>query len=243
MSSAPNLKPGRFRAAHASFRLRMLQEQHAPIAEPSLIPKSVVEIGFGPITIWESAPRHIDHRSCRILALGMKDKDKKLRKFQFHHAPKSDPTSPAAGTSKEPPPALDLSKVLSTSSKKKKGTPPHTPTKLGFDSDSIFKPRVNRTASTGSYKQKKYSTPLMEDTNLHSPVNAGAGTPVAPCASPTSGTPAGPLTPKASRGSLREAGTSSSAAPFEKPKSKFKMAHESFRIRMFQEQYGFEPVI
>lgn len=25
-------------------------------------------------------------------------------------------------------------------------------------------------------------------------------------------------------------------------KSKFKMAHESFRIRMFQEQYGFEPV-
>ncbi|CAD5234598.1 unnamed protein product [Bursaphelenchus xylophilus] len=172
----------------------------------------------------------------------MKDKDKKLRKFQFHHTPKSDPTSPAAGSSKEPPPTLDLSKVLSGGSKKKKGTPPHTPTKLGFDSDSIFKPRINRTASTGSHKQKKYTAPLMDDTNLHtmSPVPAGAGTPVGPCASPTSGTPAGPLTPKASRGSLREAGTSS--GPFEKPKSKFKMAHESFRIRMFQEQYGFEPV-
>ena len=34
-----------------------------------------------------------------------------------------------------------------------------------------------------------------------------------------------------------------SANPFQAvPKSKFKMAHESFRIRMFQEQYGFEPV-
>lgn len=30
--------------------------------------------------------------------------------------------------------------------------------------------------------------------------------------------------------------------PFLTQKSKFKMAHESFRIRMFQEQYGFEPV-
>lgn len=30
--------------------------------------------------------------------------------------------------------------------------------------------------------------------------------------------------------------------PFLTQKGKFKMAHESFRLRMFQEQYGFEPV-
>uniref|UniRef100_A0A915D6B8 Uncharacterized protein n=1 Tax=Ditylenchus dipsaci TaxID=166011 RepID=A0A915D6B8_9BILA len=35
-------------------------------------------------------------------------------------------------------------------------------------------------------------------------------------------------------------GATGSKSAFEQPKSKFKMAHESFRIRMFQEQYGFE---
>lgn len=36
--------------------------------------------------------------------------------------------------------------------------------------------------------------------------------------------------------------TTNTTIPFLTQKSKFKMAHESFRIRMFQEQYGFEPV-
>lgn len=32
LNPLPNLRPNRFRAAHSSFRLRMLQEQHAPTA-------------------------------------------------------------------------------------------------------------------------------------------------------------------------------------------------------------------
>lgn len=77
------------------------------------------------------------------------------------------------------------------------------------------------------------------DEGSSTPIPTGAGTPVGPCASP-SGTPAGALTPKASKASLRD--VPGPSTPLEKPKSKFKMAHESFRIRMFQEQYGFEPV-
>lgn len=34
MSNRSTLKPNRFRAAHSSFRMRMLHEQHQPTQEP-----------------------------------------------------------------------------------------------------------------------------------------------------------------------------------------------------------------
>ncbi|KAH7722240.1 Protein MEC-2 b [Aphelenchoides avenae] len=195
----------------------------------------------------------------------MKDREKRVRKFQFH-APKSDPTSPATSTtttgsmSMEPrPPPLDLSRVLNANPRNKlfgTATPPQTPTTLSADAatEALLKQRAGRTWSTGSAKQR-FSTSLADDPTIKLSTASGGnggGTSASggngggnassgilsvapsPKASGILGSSSAQNSPRASK--------SSSAGPFAPPRSKFKMAHESFRIRMFQEQHGFEPV-
>ncbi|KAI6205725.1 hypothetical protein M3Y94_00825000 [Aphelenchoides besseyi] len=201
MSASPNLKPNRFRAAHQSFRLRMLQEQQNTTAEPERMKD--------------------------------KDKEKRLHRLRFHHIPKSDPSSPAVGTSKDSQPPL-LNRVIPSSRER---SPSHTAiSRFGFNVDSILKPKINRTASAGSGRKRQFTLDESASLSNIKGTHAPAGTPQM-AASPTIGTPpTGVLTPKASRVS------SGTGVPFQAPKSKFKFAHESFRARMFQEQHGFEPV-
>ncbi|KAI6210527.1 PHB domain-containing protein [Aphelenchoides besseyi] len=162
-----------------------------------------------------------------------KDKEKRLHRFRFHHIPKSDPTSPAVGTSKDSQPPL-LNRVIASSRER---SPSHTAiSRFGFNVDSILKPKINRTASAGSGRKRQFTLDESASLSNIKGTHAPAGTPQM-AASPTIGTPpTGVLTPKASRVS------SATGVPFQAPKSKFKFAHESFRARMFQEQHGFEPV-
>ncbi|KAI6243869.1 Band 7 protein family and Stomatin family-containing protein, protein [Aphelenchoides fujianensis] len=160
----------------------------------------------------------------------MKDKEKQRRLHLLRHIPKSDPTSPAAGSSKDAPPPLDLSRVIASSSRRR--SPSHTAvsSRFGFESkvDSIFKPKINRTASAGSARQQRQST-FDESSAMMSGSVPPSGTPVGMAASsPTAGTPSGVLTPKASRVSTNAGG------PPAKAKSNFRFAHESFRARMLQ---------
>ncbi|KAE9555894.1 hypothetical protein FO519_000874 [Halicephalobus sp. NKZ332] len=160
--------------------------------------------------------------------------------------PKSDPTSPA-GTSKmeqNPLPPLDFHKHLSGSQRQKlfsSSTPPHTPTTLSVDTavDAIHKQKINRTSSSGSAK-KRLSGSSVEEGAIPvtvSPLAGGASAVISPSgvtATCTTGTIMSSYHPPAS--------PKTSGNPFQPPKSKFKMAHESFRQRILFEQYGFEPV-
>ncbi|KAI6173834.1 hypothetical protein M3Y98_01124800 [Aphelenchoides besseyi] len=173
MSASPNLKPNRFRAAHQSFRLRMLQEQQNTTAEPERMKN--------------------------------KDKEKRLHRFRFHHIPKSDPTSPAVGTSKDSQPPL-LNRVIASSRER---SPSHTAiSRFGFNVDSILKPKINSlqydhfvfsTASAGSGRKRQFTLDESASLSNIKGTHAPAGTPQM-AASPTIGTPpTGVLTPKASR--------------------------------------------
>uniref|UniRef100_A0A7E4VF33 Flocculation protein FLO11-like n=1 Tax=Panagrellus redivivus TaxID=6233 RepID=A0A7E4VF33_PANRE len=239
--SAVNPNSSRFRAAHASFRLRMLHEQHAPVAaEPPVITVATASPG----SIMKDTPEKKEKRS--------------LRKFPFHMA-RSDSSQPGGtgSTSSTPtttiPPsvpvasrtqsekrstlaALDLCKTLSGSQRKKlySSTPPHTPTTLSVDAAEtiIAKQKINRSASSGSTR-KRLSGGSADDgaAVTVSPLAGGASAVVSSSGvtSTSAGGHHGPPSPKGIGSSVPH-------------KSKFKMAHESFRIRMFQEQYGFEPV-
>ncbi|KAI1730329.1 ring finger domain-containing protein [Ditylenchus destructor] len=219
MPNRASLKPAsRFRAAHASFRLRMLQEQHAPATEP----------------------KRLGHR---------------------FHAIQSDPSAPA--TTRDPAPApLDLTRVLSGSQRKKlsmikMSTPPQTPTSLSVDTafETILKKQqIIRTASGGSQNSgllKKRSSAGDDASSVNlvpSLIPASANNQAEGLSSssvlysPVAGTSFGygmhpHVSPRNSAPSHK-----SSAVITSENSRKFKMAHESFRIRMFQEQYGFEPV-
>uniref|UniRef100_A0A914E042 Uncharacterized protein n=1 Tax=Acrobeloides nanus TaxID=290746 RepID=A0A914E042_9BILA len=159
----------------------------------------------------------------------MKDKEKRMKKFPFH-TPKSDPTSPAGTTHVDTPPPLDFTRLQSGTSQIQKlyktATPPLTPTTLSVDA-AESKAKVNRSGSSGSEKKiSGVSARSVDDSVLH----CGSGSPL------VSVHPGGPSM------SFSHSPTPKTSGAFQPPKNKFKMAHESFRIRMFQEQFGFEPV-
>uniref|UniRef100_A0A914QZR4 Uncharacterized protein n=1 Tax=Panagrolaimus davidi TaxID=227884 RepID=A0A914QZR4_9BILA len=122
-----------------------------------------------------------------------------------------------------------------------KHTPPHTPTTLSADTaENLFKRRAERTAS-GASTHQRHSASFVEEGISVSPLASGASAIISP--SGVTVTSPGRITSHSIM-SIHHPPISpkTSSNPFQAPKSKFKMAHESFRIRMFQEQYGFEPV-
>ncbi|TKR82032.1 hypothetical protein L596_015810 [Steinernema carpocapsae] len=152
-----------------------------------------------------------------------KDKEKK-RKTEL---PKSDPTSPETSRNEPGPSSLALRGTLSTSQRKKLFTgklprPPNAPSTLSVDTVELFKQKsttaraaVLRTSSA----EHKSSGCLIEECPLPDSHSVMVQTNV------TSANWERPATP----------------VPSVK-RSPFKMAHESFRMRMFQEQHGMEPV-
>ncbi|KAI1718876.1 hypothetical protein DdX_05987 [Ditylenchus destructor] len=305
MPNRASLKPAsRFRAAHASFRLRMLQEQHAPATEPFTTIRKLISpyVGHAQQNIFDF-PSYDSTFVLFVVRIDMKDKEKKIQKRLGHrfHAIQSDPSSPAVTRDTAPAP-LDLSRVLSGSQRKKlsmikMSTPPQTPTSLSVDTavETILKKQqIIRTASGGSQNSgllKKRSSAgddasslnllpslnpagannqaegLSSSSVLYSPVaGTSFGYGMHPHVSPRNSAPSHKSSAVITTGvfspgpaSVFSPGPGTATMTFPTPKSyiinifpnktsvldnsrKFKMAHESFRIRMFQEQYGFEPV-
>ncbi|CAI4233276.1 unnamed protein product [Auanema sp. JU1783] len=186
MTSSPSVMPtpkSRFRNGHASFRLRMLQEQHGTGFEPKK------DILHSKTMSWTSSADDSSWISSK-----MKEKAER-HKFK----PASVPTSPASGSRLDP-----LASADSSAGKKRQQmlyshstTPPGTPTsKFSVERDS-FKKKLSHTMSVE--KKRSASGDIIED--------AGSS-----------------------------GGTALRAV------RQFKSAHESFRLRMFQEQHGLEPV-
>ncbi|KAF1747973.1 hypothetical protein GCK72_024440 [Caenorhabditis remanei] len=173
----PVQQPKRFRNGHASFRLRMLQEQHGPASG------TTTQSGSG----FEPAEKH------------------KLK-------PQSVPTSPAASgrgeSSLSPLDSALQGLKMKKPSVSKSSSPPGTPSKDHRDSfrDS-FKKSLFRTSSD----KRKPTTSAAGDIEQGHGSHHGHG--------------------------------EHAENPAIRAVRQFKSAHESFRLRMFQEQHGFEPVV
>ncbi|KAK0405874.1 hypothetical protein QR680_018246 [Steinernema hermaphroditum] len=158
-----------------------------------------------------------------------KDKEKEKRKKTDSEAPRSDPTSPEAKIVEPGPSSLALRGLLTSRNSQRKKIfsgkiplPPSAPSTLSVDTVELLKSRSGRTAvlRTGSAETHRQSGCSIEE-----------------CQS----------SPEAQSVYVQ---TNVSSANWERPatpvptvkRSPFKMAHESFRMRMFQEQHGMEPV-